>query len=763
MMHGPEKSDPVIVAGKPANKAEQPPAERSAGEPNAAEPVERRAGTKGNAGQQSTCRTQRRANVSQELERIRQAARERRKERFTALFHHLSIELLAEAFFELKKDAAPGVDRLTWTAYEADLEQNLEDLHGRVHRGAYRALPSRRVYIPKPDGRQRPLAVAALEDKIVQRAVVALLNAIYEEDFLGISYGFRPGRGTHDALDALCVGIDSRKVSWILDADIQSFFDTVNQEWLIRFVEHRIGDRRIIRLIRKWLKAGVLEDGIVTVSDRGTGQGAVISPLLANIYLHYALDLWAVRWRRREATGDMIIVRYADDFIIGFQHESDGRRFLDGMRERLGKFALTLHPEKTRLIEFGRFAAERRQRRGLGRPETFNFLGFTFICGKTRQIPDQKEDPARSHAGEVADDQRGAVAVHAPAPPRSGEMAVARRSWLLQLSRSADQRPCTGRVPAPCRRPLAAHAAASQPQGLHHVGTDDAAGGGLAPETDHPSSLAELSLRRHTPKVGAVCGKAARTVLCGGRAMKRTSLPLQRRAFITLLGGAAAAWPLAARAQQTEQTRRIGVLMAYAEGDREARAWIAAFRQELQKFGWTEDRSIRIEIRWATTDEALLQRFAKELIALQPDLILSSSTLSTAALLRQTRIIPIVFATVADPVGDGFVASFPRPSGNATGFTTVEASMAGKWLELLKEIAPRTARVASIFHPTSTAGSGSYLLDALNTAAAVLAVEVISAPVHDMSELEAAVSAQAREPNGGLIWTVTMWSNLLRR
>jgi group II intron reverse transcriptase/maturase len=276
------------------------------------------------------------------------------------------------------------VDRLTWKDYEADLERRLEDLHGRVQRGAYRALPSRRVYIPKPDGRQRPLAVAALEDKIVQRAVVALLNAIYEEDFLGISYGFRPERGTHDALDALCVGIDSRKVSFILDADVQSFFDTVNQEWLIRFVEHRIGDRRITRLIRKWLKAGVMEDGVVTIGDRGTGQGAVISPLLANIYLHYVLDLWAVRWRQREATGDMIIVRYADDFIVGFQHESDARRFLNEMRERLGKFALTLHPEKTRLIEFGRFAAERRKRRGLGKPETFNFLGFTFICGKTR-------------------------------------------------------------------------------------------------------------------------------------------------------------------------------------------------------------------------------------------------------------------------------------------------------------------------------------------------------------------------------------------
>jgi RNA-directed DNA polymerase len=374
MMHGPEKSDPAIVAVKPTNKAER----------SAAEPVERRAGTKGNAGQRSTCRTQRRAGVSQELERIRKVARERKKDRFTALFHHISVDRLKGAFYQLEKDAAPGVDRLIWTDYEADLERNLEALHDRVHRGAYRALPSRRVYIPKPDGRQRPLAVAALEDKIVQRAVVEVLNAIYEEDFLGISYGFRPGRGTHDALDALCVGIHSKKVSWILDADIRSFFDEISQEWLIRVVEHRIGDRRIIRLIQKWLKAGVLEDGVVSVSDKGTGQGSVISPLLANIYLHYALDLWAVRWRQREATGDMIIVRYADDFIIGFQHEHDARRFLDEMRERLRKFALTLHPEKTRLIEFGRFAAERRRRPGLGKPETFNFLGFTFICGKTR-------------------------------------------------------------------------------------------------------------------------------------------------------------------------------------------------------------------------------------------------------------------------------------------------------------------------------------------------------------------------------------------
>ena len=287
MMNEPEKSDPAIVAVKPANKADQPSAERSVGELYAAESVERRAGTKGNADQQSTRRTQSRVSVSQALERIRKVARERKKERFTALYRHIDIDLLEEAFSKLKANAAPGVDRLTWKDYEANLRRNIEDLHNRVQRGAYRALPSRRVYIPKPDGRQRPLAVAALEDKVVQRAVTELLNAIYEEDFLGFSYGFRPGRGAHDAMDALCVGAHSKKVSFILDADIQSFFDEISQEWLIRFLEHRIGDRRIIRLIQKWLKAGILEDGVVSVSDRGTGQGAVISPLLANIYLHY--------------------------------------------------------------------------------------------------------------------------------------------------------------------------------------------------------------------------------------------------------------------------------------------------------------------------------------------------------------------------------------------------------------------------------------------------------------------------------------------
>jgi RNA-directed DNA polymerase len=373
MMHELGKSDSAIGAVKPANKAER----------SAAELVEQRAGTEGNADQQSTRRVQDRESVSQALGRIRQAAKQRKKEVFTSLLHHISIDLLRLSFFAIKKDAASGVDGLTWQDYGADLERKLADLHDRVHRGAYRALPSRRQYIPKPDGRQRPIAIAALEDKIVQRATVAVLSAIYEEDFLGFSYGFRPKRSQHDALDALVVAITSKKVNYILDADIRGFFDEVNRSWLTRFLEHRIGDPRILHLIQKWLKAGILEDGVVTNSEKGTPQGSVASPLLANVYLHYAFDLWAKRWRRREATGDMIIVRYADDIVVGFEHESDARRFWDAMRERLQEFSLSLHPEKTRLIEFGRFAAANRRRRGLGKPDSFKFLGFTFICGKS--------------------------------------------------------------------------------------------------------------------------------------------------------------------------------------------------------------------------------------------------------------------------------------------------------------------------------------------------------------------------------------------
>jgi group II intron reverse transcriptase/maturase len=420
MMHERGKSDTAVVATKPVNEAVQA----------AEELVERRAVTEGNVDQQSTSRTPSRTNVTQALDRIRRTAKEKKKEKFTALLHHINPELLEAEFFALKQNAAAGVDRMTWRDYEQNLKANLEDLHARVHRGAYRPQPSRRVYIPKADGQRRPLAIAAIEDKIVQRAAATVLNAIYEEDFLGFSYGFRSGRSAHHATDALVVAIEGRKVNFIVDADIRSFFDTVDQDWLIRFVEHRIGDQRILRLIRKWLRAGVLEDGIVSVSEQGTAQGAVISPLLANIYLHYALDLWAERYRRREATGDMIIVRYADDFIVGFEHEHEARRFLDALRERLKEFALSLHPEKTRLIEFGREAESNRRRRGLGKPETFDFLGFTFICGRSRRgkfLIKRKTRRDRMRAKLQAIKQELRRRMHQPMPVQG--------KWLKQVIR----------------------------------------------------------------------------------------------------------------------------------------------------------------------------------------------------------------------------------------------------------------------------------------------------------------------------------------
>jgi RNA-directed DNA polymerase len=375
MMNGLKKSDLAIVATKPANEAG----------PTGAEWGEPRAGTKGNTGQPRTRRTQSRGSVSPGLDRVRNAARQRKKVRFTALLHHVTIDLLREAFMALKRRAAAGVDGVTWQDYEAALEGNLQDLHTRVQCGMYRALPVRRQFIPKSDGKQRPLGIAAMEDKIVQRAIVTVLNTIYEADFLGFSYGFRPRRSQHDALDALAVGIGTTPVNWILDADIRGFFDAIDQQWLCRLLAHRIGDERVIRLVRKWLKAGVLEEGRWSVSETGTPQGAVASPLLANIYLHYVFDLWAQQWRRREASGNMIVLRYADDIVVGFAHDSDARRFREAMARRFEQFALELHGEKTRLLEFGRFAAARRKQRGLGKPETFTFLGFIFICGKSRR------------------------------------------------------------------------------------------------------------------------------------------------------------------------------------------------------------------------------------------------------------------------------------------------------------------------------------------------------------------------------------------
>src|ERR1700745_4111492 len=319
--------------------------------------------------------------MSQGLRGVRKAATERKQERFTALLHHLSIDLLRDSFYALQRRAAPGVDGVTWREYETGLEGRLTDLHNRVHRRAYRAQPSRRVYIPKADGRQRPLGIAALEDKLVQQAVVTILNQIYEVDFKGFSYGFRPGRSPHQALDALTVGIQWKRVNWVLDADIRGFFDNMSHEWTMKFIEHRVADRRILRLIRKWLKAGVSEDGQWSETKQGTPQGEVVSPLLANVYLHHVFDLWVEAWRKKMAIGDLVVVRYADDRVLGFQHRADAERFLSEFRDRLVRFGLELHPDKTRLIEFGRFAARNRKQRGAGKPETFTFLGFTHFCG----------------------------------------------------------------------------------------------------------------------------------------------------------------------------------------------------------------------------------------------------------------------------------------------------------------------------------------------------------------------------------------------
>jgi len=369
------KSDGCIVPEKPSNKGGGPPAEV----------VEERQPTKRNTLQAAAPRTQSRAGVSIGLQGVREAARKPEHVRFNALLHHVTVDLLHESFYALKRQAAPGVDGMTWGEYEDGLGDRLVDLHERIHRGSYRAQPSKRTYIPKGDGKLRPLGIAALEDKIVQQAVVTVLNAIYEEDFLGFSYGFRAGRSPHHALDALFVGITERKINWVLEADIRGFFDTIDHGWLMKFTEHRIADPRVLRLIRKWLRAGVSEEGVWSKTEVGTPQGSVISPLLANIYLHYVLDLWANKWRKCKARGDMIIVRYADDFVLGFQYREEAERFLRDVGERMNKFGLALHPDKTRLIEFGRFAAQNRKKRGLCKPETFDFLGFTHICTTTRK------------------------------------------------------------------------------------------------------------------------------------------------------------------------------------------------------------------------------------------------------------------------------------------------------------------------------------------------------------------------------------------
>lgn len=374
LMHEHGKSDGPVVPAKSPNNAGRP----------AAEGMEERGPAEGNVAGKTRPGHRAGQGVPSALDRVRRRAQSDKEAQFTALLHHVDVDRLRQAYRALNPRAATGVDGITWQTYGQDLERNLRRLHERVHRGGYRARPTRRAYIPKPDGRKRPLGVAALEDKFLQRAVVEVLNGIYEADFLGFSHGFRPGRSAHDALDALAAGIYGKKVSWVLDADIRDFFGSLDHGWLRKFLGHRIADRRVLRLIDKWLGAGVVEDGKWSQTEGGTAQGASASPLLANVYLHYVFDLWAHRWRNRRARGEMIIVRYADDYIVGFQHRDDAQRFLADLRDRLAGFRLELEPSKTRLIEFGRFAAENRRRRGEGKPETFDFLGFKHCCSKTK-------------------------------------------------------------------------------------------------------------------------------------------------------------------------------------------------------------------------------------------------------------------------------------------------------------------------------------------------------------------------------------------
>lgn len=374
-MNADEESDEGTVPMKRPNKEDLA----------SAEDVEGRTSPKGNGGESAAVRTPSRDTASIGLVAVRQAARRSKSVRFTALLHHITVDLLKQSYLALVRDAAPGIDGVTWQAYGENLDDKLKNLHERIHKGSYRTRPAKRSYIPKADGSKRPLSIWCLEDKIVQQAVVTVLEAIYEEDFVGFSYGFRPGRGQHDALDALHVGILRRQVNWVLDADIQGFFDSMAHSWIIRFLEHRIADKRILRLVAKWLKVGIVEDGRVTRGVRGAPQGAVVSPILANVYLHYVYDLWVHRWRRTKATGDVIVIRYADDTIIGFEHEHEARAFLQELQERMRTFDLALHPDKTRLIRFGRHAAKQRENLGEGKPETFDFLGFTHFCTRSRR------------------------------------------------------------------------------------------------------------------------------------------------------------------------------------------------------------------------------------------------------------------------------------------------------------------------------------------------------------------------------------------
>jgi len=515
MMYGDGKSDTPIVPQRPPNNAGGP----------AAEVVEGRGVAEGNSPERNVLRTQSRESTPSALERVRNAARRDKKLRFTALLHHVyTVDRLRSAYYALKREAAPGVDGETWRHYGEQLETNLGDLSERLKREAYRAKPVRRVYIEKADGRQRPLGVPALEDKIVQRAVVEVLNAIYERDFVGFSYGFRPQRSPQDALNALAVAIQTKRVNWVLDADIRSFFDTLDHGWLVRFVEHRVADRRVIHLVQKWLGAGVLEDGRRTRSEVGTVQGGSISPLLANVYLHYVFDLWVQQWRKKRASGELIVVRFADDFVVGFEHRREAEQFLAELKQRFAQFGLELHPDKTRLIEFGRWAARDRQRRGVGRPETFNFLGLTHICSKTRKgrfavlrQTMRKRMQAKLQAVKKILRQR----MHSPIPEQGNYLRSVVRGHLryygcremarLSMPFGGPSADCGG-------RPCAGAASGVISRGRTWPITSN----GIFPPLGSVTLIPRCVMPSR-PEAGAGCGSAARPDLCGGR--RATGVP----------------------------------------------------------------------------------------------------------------------------------------------------------------------------------------------------------------------------------------------
>jgi group II intron reverse transcriptase/maturase len=583
---------------------------------------------------------------------------------------------------------------VTWQAYGENLEEKLTDLHDRIHKGSYRARPARRTYIPKADGSQRPLAILCLQDKVVQQAVAKVLEAIYEEDFIGFSYGFRPGRGQHDALDALHAGILRKRVNWVLDADIRGFYDAMSHAWIIRFLEHRIADKRILRLIAKWLKVGVIEDGRVTRSQIGAPQGAVISPTLANVYLHYVYDLWVQRWRRTKATGDVIVVRYADDQIVGFEHEHEAKAFLQDLHERLREFELALHPDKTRLIRFGRHAAEQRASIGEGKPETFDFLGFTHFCTRSRRwgsfVIGRKTIKKRMRAKLKAVKVELRKRMHDPIA-KTGE-------WVKQMLQGSL---------------LRRHAANGREQAA-------------ALAYNWPTPLGS------TVSSSTGSGQSASGILISLRGMKNDGDRVRRREFIAFVGGAVA-WPLSARAQQPRKI--VGVLQPQAPTSPPI-PFIQAFLTRLRELGWVDGQTVHVEFRGASTIERMTE-LAADFVRMNADVIYAPSSPQVEAANRVTKTVPIVFSTHGDPVGAGHVASLAQPGGNITGLSNLAIELAPKGLEILKETFPNANRIGVLSDATNR--FAPTIMKSIGEQASKMGLRVHQALVQSEDEFEGAL------------------------